>query len=290
MIDYHVLKNWPFGVVRQRYDQRDVMLYALGCGLGADPLDARQLEFVYEKHLKVMPSMAAVLGTPGSWWSLPGTGVTWQRVLHAQQDVRFHALLPGAATVIGLNRVTHLHDRGAGKGVLAGVERDIRAEDGKLIACAKRIEVLRDDGGFAARGGPNDEPPPRLDPLPQQRGSPDIEILLPTVAQAALIYRLSGDPNPLHADPDVARAAGFGRPIFHGLGSFGMAAHAILRTCCDYAPEVLARLALRFTAPVYPGETMRFQIWRRDAQCVRFRAWAEERKLMVLDNGFAEFK
>lgn len=290
MIDYHGLKNWPFGTLCQHYDQRDVMLYALGCGLGADPLDARQLDFVYEKNLKVMPSMAAVLGTPGSWWRLPGTGVTWQRVLHAEQDVQFYAPLPTAATVIGLNQVTHLHDRGEGKGVLAGLVRDIRAEDGSLIARAKRVEVLRDDGGFAARGGPNDDAPPRLESLPQHCGHPDIEISLPTVAQAALIYRLSGDPNPLHSDPEVARAAGFARPIFHGLGSFGMAAHAILRTCCDYAPEVLTRLALRFTAVVYPGETLRFHIWRRDAQSVRFRAWAEERELMVLDKGLAEFK
>lgn len=288
MVDYHTLRNWPFGVVRQQYTTRDVMLYALGCGLGADPLDARQLDFVYEKNLKVMPSMAAVLGTPGSWWRLPGTGVVWQRVLHAEQDLRLYAPLRVAASVTGLNRVTHLHDRGEGKGAVAGLVRDICADDGTLLARATRIEILRDDGGFAARGGPNDEAPPRLDPLPRDCGAPDFEIVLAILPQAALIYRLSGDPNPLHADPEVARAAGFPRPILHGLGSFGMAAHAMLRTCCDYAPEALKRLAVRFTAAVYPGETLHFQIWRRGAACVRFRAWAQERRELVLDNGLAE--
>lgn len=288
MVEYATLRNWPFGVVRQQYTQRDVMLYALGCGLGADPLDPRQLQFVYEKDLKVMPSMAAVLGTPGSWWREAGTGVTWQRVLHAEQDVTLYGPLPLAASVTGHNRVTHLHDRGAGKGALAGLVRDIRSEDGTLLARARRIEVLREDGGFAASGGPNDEAPPRLEPLPADCGAPDFELALPTLPQAALIYRLSGDPNPLHADPEVARAAGFPRPILHGLGSFGIAAHAVLRTCCDYAPEALKRLALRFTAPVYPGETLRFHLWRRGADSVRFRAWAQERQVLVLDNGLAE--
>jgi acyl dehydratase len=264
------------------------MLYALGCGLGADPLDPQQLRFVYEDGLKVLPSMAAVLGTPGSWWRLPGTGVAWQHVLHAQQDVRFLKPLSVQASVTGRNRVTHLHDRGPGRGAVAGLMREVVAEDGTVLARASRIEVLRQDGGFAAAGGPSDEPPPRLDPLPEACGVPDVEIDLATLPQAALIYRLSGDPNPLHADPAVARAAGFPRPILHGLGSFGFAAHAVLRGCCDYSTEALQRLAVRFVAPVFPGETLRFHLWRHDLRRVRFRAWALERGQLVLDNGLAE--
>lgn len=288
MVDYATLKHWPFGVIRQAYTPRDVMLYALGCGLGADPLDRQQLAFVYGPQLKVLPSMAAVLGTPGSWWRLPGTGVAWEHVLHAQQDVCFLAPLPTEATITGHNRVTHLHDRGVGKGAVAGLVREVMSEDGTLLARASRIEVLRNDGGFSAGGGPSDDPPPRLEPLPTDCGRPDVQLDLATLPQAALIYRLSGDPNPLHADPDVASAAGFPRPILHGLGSFGFAAHAVLRTCCDYAPESLNRLALRFASAVFPGDTLSFHLWRHDARHVRFRAWARERATLVLDHGLAE--
>lgn len=290
MIDYDTLRNWDFGELVHSYSERDVMLYALGCGLGFDPLDKKQLAFVYEDGLLTMPSMAAVIGTPGAWWRKPATGVDWKHALHAEQDVRFFRPLPVRATMKALNRMTHLHDRGIERGAVAALVRDIFDEYDQPVAQASRIEVLRKDGGFSSRSGRHDDPPPRLTPMPEHcQASPDFALTLPTLPQQALIYRLSGDPNPLHADPDVAAQAGFHRPIFHGLGSFGYAAHAILRACCDYDPTSLQRLAVRFVSPVYPGETLSFHIWRIDNRTARFRAHAIERNERVLDNGLAEF-
>lgn len=289
MVDYDTLKGWDFGEITHTYSARDTILYALGIGFGHDPLDRDQLRFLLEDGLQAVPSMAAVLGGPGSWWRDPRLGVDWPQVLHAQQDVEFFSQLEPAATVTGLNRVTTLCDRGAERGAVAALERNIRdAATGGLLARAKRIEVLRGDGGFSSRSGMSDAEPERLPALTCAERAPDVVIELPSLPQAALIYRLSGDYNPLHADPQVAARAGFPRPILHGLASFGIAAHAVLRGICGYAPERLRRLAVRFTAPVYPGETLRFELWRENDQRVRFRAHVKERGIMVLDRGIAE--
>jgi acyl dehydratase len=290
MIRYDTLRNWEFGELDHTYTERDVILYALGCGMGFEPLDKRQLAFVYEEGLVTMPSMAAVIGTPGSWWRKPGTGVNWKHVLHAEQDVCFFRHFPVRGKMKARNRMTHLHDRGAERGAVAALIRDIFDDQGRPLAQASRIEILRKDGGFSSQNGQHDDLPPRLAQMPEHCSAPaDIVVSLPTVSQQALIYRLSGDPNPLHADPDIAAEAGFPRPIFHGLGSYGYAAHAILRACCDYDPTSLRRLAVRFVSPVYPGETLSFHIWRIDNKTVRFRAYAAERDERVLDNGLAEF-
>ncbi len=287
MITYNTLRNWSFGTITHQYGEIDVMRYALGCGMGANPMDCSELQFVYEKNLKVLPSMAAVIGSPGSWWRIPETKVSWQHVLHAQQDVSFHQTLPVSATMQAHNQVTHLHDRGVGKGALAALKREIYDEGGRHIATASRIEVLRADGGFSENDGIHDEAPERLSDLPKNLSNVR-EIDLPILPQGALLYRLNGDPNPLHADPAVAKQAGFERPIFHGLGSFGYAAHAILKSCCHFEPAALKRLALRFTSPAYPGETLRFSIWQRHDRLVNFQAHSKERGILVLDSGLAE--
>lgn len=287
MITYNTLRNWPFGVIKHQYAEHDVIRYALSCGMGADPTDSQQLCFVYEKDLKVLPSMAAVIGSPGSWWRIPETHVTWQHVLHAQQDVSFHQPMPIRGVMHARNRVTHLHDRGFEKGAVAGLVREIFDDKNQHIATASRIEVLRADGGFSEKDGHHDSPPARLPDIPKNLGSPTIHDLF-ILPQGALLYRLNGDPNPLHADPAVAKQAGFMKPIFHGLGSFGFAAHAILKSCCNFNPHALKRLALRFTSPVYPGETLRFSIWRRNAHLVNFQAHSKEREILVLDCGLAE--
>jgi acyl dehydratase len=289
MIDYQALKSRRFPEIVAKYSARETMLYALGVGYGCDPTDERQLDFVYEKSLRAAPTMAVVLAYPGFWVKEPDTGVDWVRVLHGEQSIVLHRPLPPEGTVIGRTRVKALVDKGRDKGALILQEREVRLESGELLATIESLGFARGDGGFSERpgNGPKggDAAPPAPPPTPET--APEIVCDLPTVPQAALIYRLSGDDNPLHVEPAVAKAAGFSRPILHGLATYGVAGHAILRTCCDYDPARLKSLAVRFSAPVYPGETIRTEIWRQ-GDAVRFRARALERDLVVLSHGRAE--
>jgi acyl dehydratase len=282
-IDYDRLRNWPFPEVEQSYAARDSILYALGLGLGADPVDERQLRFVYEEGLRALPTMAAVLAYPGFWIKDPATGVDWKRVLHGEQGLVIHRPLPAAATVTGRTVIDAIVDKGPGRGALLYAHRDVRdKESGELLCSVSSTAFLRGDGGF---GGPSGPTRP-AHALPDR--APDIAVDLPTLPQAALIYRLSGDYNPLHADPAVAKAAGFPRPILHGLCTYGVAGHALLRELCGYDPARLRRMDVRFSAPVFPGETIRTEIWQESAGRAGFRCRVVERDVVVINNGYAE--
>ncbi len=284
-IDVAKLKNWPFEPFEQRYTARDTMLYALGLGLGQDPLDREQLRFVYEDGLQALPTMAVVLGSAGFWAQDPATGIDWVRLLHGEQSLELLAPLPAAGTVVGHTRVTAIVDKGAGKGALMYSERDIHdAGSGQRLAVSRSVSFLRGDGDFAATGQPSDVPPPARQATPDT--PPDHVCELQTRPEAALIYRLSGDYNPVHVDPVVARAAGFERPILHGLCSFGVSGVALLKTLCGWDASRLKEIGCRFSSPVYPGETLRVQMWRR-GEAVQFRTWVVERNVLVLSHGSA---
>lgn len=281
-MDAEKLLNWRFADLEHSYTARDTMLYALGVGAGSDPLDEDDLKFVYEDGMKALPSMAVVLGYPGFWLKDADTGVDWTRLLHGEQGLALHRPIPPAGTVIGRTRITGLVDKGADKGALLFSERDVvEKATGDLIATLSSTTFLRGDGGFGGPAGP--VPAPHK--LPER--APDASLDLPTIPQAALIYRLSGDYNPLHADPKVARAAGFPKPILHGLCTYALACRAILRLACGNAPARLKSLKVRFSAPVFPGETIRTEIWR-EGDVVSFRSSVVERGMKVLDNGRAE--
>lgn len=287
MLDYHAVKNWDFGDIVQTYIQRDVMLYALGIGIGMDPLDAGQLKYVFEKDLRTVPTLASVLGSPGFWWRDPRTGANWVKLVHGEQSIRVHRPLEPNATIVARNRVMSITDKGPGKGAIAVITRDIRDQaSGALLAENCNVTFLRGDGGFSETAGASDPGPEPL-PAPPDR-APDLEVELATLAHQALIYRLSGDYNVLHADPEVARAAGFAKPILHGLCTYGMAAHAVLKAVCQYDAARLRALAVRFTMPVYPGETVRFQLWQRDSSSFQLRARVDAREAVVLNNGVVE--
>lgn len=282
-IVYDQLLNWKIPDVLQRYSQRDTILYALGIGLGNDPLDEKQLRFVYEKSLQVLPTYPVVLGYPGFWMKDPGTGVDWVRLVHGEQGIQIHRLPPSEGEVIGRTRVTGIVDKGAGKGALVYTERELmNAENGELLATLTSTTFCRGDGGFGGPNGPV-KPVPRLPERPA-----DESIELPTLAQAALLYRLSGDSNPLHADPAVARAAGFDRPILHGLCTMGVAGHALLRVT-GYSPSALSSISVRFSAPVYPGETLTTDVWKEDGELF-FRTRVASRDVVVLNNGHATLR
>ena len=281
-IDYAKLKSWPFADVEHSYAARDTMLYALGLGCGSDPTDADDLRFVYEDGLVALPTMAVVLGGPGFWLKNDKTGVDWRRILHGEQSVIIHRPLAVAGTVIGRTRVTEIIDKGAGKGALMFSERTlIDQASGAPVATLASTTFMRGDGGFGGPSGPAPEP----HTLPDR--APDAACDFATLPQAALIYRLSGDYNPLHADPKVAASAGFPRPILHGLCSFGIAGRALIKLACDNDPKRLKSMRLRFSAPAFPGETIRTEIWRDGAQ-VSFRARVVEPDHVILNNGLAQ--
>lgn len=268
--------------VTQRYTARDTMLYALGIGLGADPDDEQQLRFVYEKGLKAVPTQAMVLALPGGW--VRDSGLDYARVVHGEQSGEFHAAIPPEGEVTGSLRIADVIDKGEGRGALVYVERSVRdAASGELLATIRQTIFARGDGGI---GGPAREQPP-VHRLPDR--APDGSCTLSTVPQQALIYRLSGDYNPLHAEPAAARRVGFARPILHGMATYGVAAHALLREVCGYDPGRLASIAGRFTAPVYPGERFATDYWV-DGEAVGFRTRAIDRGVVAIDNGRATIR
>ena len=289
-IDYAKLKAWSFKDVEQSYGEKDTMLYALGLGVGYDPMDRQQLDFVYEKNLKVLPTMAVVLGYPGFWMKDPASGIDWVKIVHGEQFLKLHRPLPAAGAVVGRSRIRALVDKGRDKGALVVQERTLHDKaSGELLATLEHATFCRGDGGFSevrGNGPKGGDPAPPAKPVTPE-GAPDATCDLPTLPQAALIYRLCADPNPLHAEPAVAKAAGFPRPILHGLATYGVAGHAILRTFCGYDPARLKSLGVRFSAPVFPGETIRTEMWRR-GNALQFRARVLERDLIVLSHGTAE--
>lgn len=281
-IDPDVLKNWPFPEIEQTYTWRDTILYALGIGLNADPTDTDELVFTYENELKALPTMCVTLGSPGLWIKHPDSGITWQKVLHGEQGLRIHREIPTEATVIATNRVRDVVDKGEGRGALIYVERDISDKaTGEKLASLTSTYFCRADGGFGGGGEARPKPPATPD------REPDIACDIAIDKRAGLIYRLSGDYNPIHADPAASTAAGFEAPIFHGLGSLGVAGFAILKTACDYDPARFKSMSLRFTAPVMPGETLRTEIWRSDGG-VQFRSKVVDRDIVALDSGVCE--
>jgi acyl dehydratase len=281
-INYDKLMALQIPDAEHSYTDKDAMLYALGVGLGHDPLDAKQLDFVYEKNLKALPTFACLLGYPGFWVRDLDTGIDWVKIVNGEQGFTLNAPVKPRGTVIGRTGIVAVIDKGEGKGAVVYTERKVTDKaSGQLLATVSQTTFCRADGGF---GGPPRESPP-VHKLPER--APDMSCDLGTRPEMALIYRLSADRNPLHADPDVAKAAGFPRPILHGLGTFGVVGHALLKSVCDYDPSRLRAMSGRFSAPVFPGETIRTEIWR-DGAIVSFRAAVPDRNVVVMNNGRAE--
>jgi len=268
--------------VEHRHGWRDCVLYALGIGIGLDPLEEADLPFVDETRLKVHPAMANVLGYPGFWQQDPAFGLDSTKVVHGEQAMRLHRPLPPEARVRGVSRIVDLVDKGEGRGALVFVERQITdADSGELLATVNQTVFARADGGFNGRA--RTLPAPHAVPDRQ----PDTVVQAPTSPQAALIYRLSGDINPLHSKPAVARAAGFDKPILHGLATFGITCHALMKALCNSDPARVRAMSGRFSAPVFPGDTLSVEIWREPAGAT-FRATVADRGAVVVNNGYFE--
>jgi acyl dehydratase len=287
-IDYDRLLALDVPEVDHTYTEKDAILYALGLGLGQDPMNEDELRFVYEKNLKALPSLALVLGYTPYWLRDSKSGITWNKVVHGEQAFDLHKPVMPKGRVVGRTRVIEVIDKGEGKGALVySVRQVVDQASGDLIATLRQTTFCRADGGF---GGPrSDSPIPH--PIPKR--APDLSCDLPTRPEMALLYRLSGDINPLHAEPGFAKAAGFPRPILHGLATFGVVGHAILKTACGYDTARLTSMAGRFSAPVFPGETIRTEMWQENNKAggvVSFRARVVERDVIAIDNGRAGVK
>ncbi len=268
--------------IRHSYTARDSILYALGLGFGDRPADPAQLQFLYEKApLKAVPSICVVLAHPGFWVSRPELGIDWIRILHGEQGCDILAPIPPEGVVRGEYEVLAVEDKGPDKGAVMHVAKRLY-DDGSntLMATVTSTYMLRGDGGQGGFG----TAPKSAAPLPDR--APDHVVDVPTLPQSALIYRLSGDLNPIHAEPQAAAKAGFPRPILHGLCTFGIATRGLMEALADSDPARVRSISARFSRPVFPGETLRVEIFG-DQDAVQFRARCVERDLIVLDRGMA---
>jgi acyl dehydratase len=268
------------------WSDREVMLYALGIGMGNDPTDTNELRFVNEsylneKPLKVVPSFASVC----VFGAKPGPlGVDPFMTVDGERDIIFHKPLQTAAQVYADSRVVSVFDKGKQKGAVLRWETVVRetSSNDKLVTIAITI-FARADGGF---GGPSTGQP---EPHPIPKRQPDRSVDITTRPDQALIYRLCGDRNPLHSDPEFAQRSGFPSPILHGMCTYGITCRAVLQSYADYDPTAFKRHAARFSAPVFPGETITIDLWK-DGNIVSFEARVKARDVSVVKNGLTELR
>jgi len=260
------------------YSDAQTMLYAQSIGFGRDPVDLKELPFAYEQDqlLRTVPTMASIL-VPDMF--PPDLGWDFTQVLHAEQRLQLHRPVPPSAELLINKRIIDVFDRGPRRGAMLLFEVDGRlAKDDTAVFSLGMTVVARSDGGFGGVSG--SAPPPHRAP----RREPDLSCECGTRVDQALLFRLNGDRNPLHADPGTAGRAGFAVPILHGLCTYGIACRAILRTICEYDDTLITGFDARFSSPVMPGDTVRTDMWQ-DCNIVSFSCTAVERDVIVLRNG-----
>ncbi|GLF93939.1 MaoC/PaaZ C-terminal domain-containing protein [Streptomyces yaizuensis] len=251
------------------WEHKDVQLYHLGIGAGIPATDPDELRYTLESRLQVLPSFATVAGGGRALMgglAAPGIDIDLASVLHGGQSVRVHRPLPARGTATATSRVAAVHDKG--KAAVLVLRGEVSDADGPLWTSDSQIFV-RGEGGFGGERGPSGrtEPP---------SGEPDKSVERTIREDQALLYRLSGDLNPLHADPAFAAVAGFDRPILHGLCSYGMTLKAVVDTLLGGDVTRVRSYTARFAGVVFPGETLRIRMWAGDG-AVRVTAGAAGR-------------
>jgi len=268
--------------VTYSYDERLSMLYALAAGMGRNPLDETELDFVYERRgrLRTVPSQAVAVARHNLIYEI---GLDVPKMLHAEQLLTLHRPLPPAAELVADHRVTNVFDKGPAKGILIETNSRVQLRDGTPLFDLYNLYLARGDGGMGSSGGT-----PRAPRVMPQR-APDLVRSLRTEPWHALLYRLTGDSNVIHADPAIARRNGFDAPILHGSCTLAVACREVLAGVCRYDSRRLLSVGTRFTAIVYPGEVLETQMWVEGEE-VFFRCRVPERDSVVLDQGWCRIE
>ena len=270
--------------MRYGYGPREAALYALGIGAPADFMDANELRSVYElsPDFQVIPTMAALFSRELIKQMMTGdlAGITYEPMMlvHGEQQLRLHGALPRSASVVSQARIVDIQDKGSGALIIIEVES--ATENGQPLAQATTSVFIRGIGGYGGHRGESVK-------LPTPDRPPDITREDATLPTQALLYRLSGDANPLHADPKMAALGGYPRPILHGLCTFGFAARAIIKRLCGNEAARLLEISARFASHVFPGETLVTEIWTQDDGEIRFQTRVKERDAIALSHARA---
>ena len=267
------------------YSDRDSLLYAVAIGMGRDPMDRKELAYVCETMGdQVVPTAATVLSRPSRASAGAGFGsgfmakMNFTLMLHGEQRLQVQQPIPRAADILINSGTTGVYDKGPGKGALVTNETIVKLASGAPLFTLGSTLFFRGDGGFG--GSATGAPEPHV--LPTR--APDVVCEMPGRADQAFVYALCGDRNPLHRDLDVAKRAGFEAPILHGLCSYGIACHAVIKTMLDYDAAAVTGFDVRFSTPVYPGETQVVEMWR-DGNVISFRVRLKERNVVSINNG-----
>lgn len=258
------------------YSNDEVILYHLGVGAGVPATDPGELEYTYEKDLKVLPSFVTtvLLSGGGSMMSVPGLEFNPMMLLHGEQDIEIHRPLPPEAKMKGRTRIADIYDKG--KAALTILENSVSTEDGEPLFTTRMALFMRGEGGFGGESGP-----PAANQAPDRE--PDAVFEAATLPQQALLYRLNGDKNPLHCDPEFASMGGFDVPIIHGLCSYGITCKAVVDGMLDGDPTRVARYQARFKGVAWPGETYQVRCWKEDGK-ILIEAWSKERNEAIITN------
>ena len=259
------------------YTDRDVMLYALGVGAGVPETDAQQLQFTYEGNLKVLPTFGVVPPFPAlvGLIGAPGMEINPMMILHGEQYLEIlKQPIPTSGKLTTQPVIRAVYDKG--KGALVLLDAVTSDENGNKVFFNTFTVFVRGEGGFGGETGPKpgNMPPDR---------APDKVVEEKTLPQQALLYRLSGDRNPLHADPNFSGMAGYEKPILHGLCSFGFAGRAVLQAFCDNKPEKFKSINVRFASHVFPGETIITEMWKEGNKVI-FKSKTAERGIDAITN------
>ncbi len=268
------------------YTPRDVSLYALGVGACADPMNADELPFVYELHgegFKVLPTYPVIFTTQMIDQLLTGKlgpiDYNPMMLVHGEQYLQLFKPVPASATITSHMKIANIYDKGSGMLVVTHV--DSVDEKGEKVAFQESSMFIRGMGGFGGERGTSSSVT-----IPER--PPDAIEEQATLPIQALIYRLSGDINPLHADPMMAAIGNFDRPILHGLSSFGFAGRAVLKHFCGYDVNKFKSIRARFSKHVFPGETLITEMWKVDDAQVVFQTKVKERGDIALSHAVVE--